>query len=84
MRRLTLTTSYMPNLDLLLSTIFGTISAGAFALAIWCFRKALRISGARDGDLKMFGWALGSLIGLIVSGMTAAYILLPIILHHAR
>ena len=44
------------------------------------FRKALAVSGERDGDLKMFFWACGSMLGLIVSGMSAAYILLPIIL----
>jgi hypothetical protein len=71
----------MFNLDLVLSIVFGTISAAAFAAAVWCFLKALRISGTRDGDLKMFLWAMGTMIGLIVSGMSAAYILLPILLH---
>jgi len=69
------------NLDLILSIVFGTVSASAFAAAVWCFMKALKISGARDGDLKMFLWAMGTMIGLIVSGMSAAYILLPILLH---
>ena len=71
----------MFNLDLILSIVFGTISAGAFAAAVWCFLKAMKISGTRDGDLKMFLWAMGTMIGLIVSGMSAAYILLPILLH---
>jgi hypothetical protein len=39
------------------------------------------VSGEKDGDLKMFLWALGTLLGLILSGMSAAYILLPILLH---
>jgi hypothetical protein len=69
------------NFDLTLLIAFGTISAGALGLAVWCFRKALKVSGTRDGDLKMFVWAMGTMIGLIVSGMSAAYILLPIILH---
>ncbi len=69
------------NLDLILSIVFGTISATAFVLAVWCLRKALKVSGTRDGDLKMFVWAMGSMIGLIVSGMSAAYILLPILIH---
>lgn len=69
------------NLDLILSIAFGTISAGAFGLAIWCFRKALKVSGTKDGDLKMFVWAMGSMLGLIVSGMSAAYILMPILIH---
>jgi hypothetical protein len=67
--------------DTILLICFGTLSAIFFSGAIWCFRRALKVSGERDGDLKMFLWALGTLLGLIVSGMSAAYILLPIILH---
>jgi hypothetical protein len=73
--------SLVPNLDLVLSVTFGAISISAFGLALLCFRKALKASGARDGDLRMFMWAMGTMIGLIVSGMSAGYILLPIILH---
>jgi hypothetical protein len=69
------------NLDLILFVVFGSISVLALTGAILCFRKALAVSGEKDGDLKMFFWAFGSMLGLIVSGMSAAYILLPIILH---
>jgi hypothetical protein len=72
------------NLDFILSVVFGTVSAIAFSFAVWCFRRALRVSGDRDGDLKMFVWAMGSMLGLIVSGMSAGYILLPIILHQFK
>ena len=71
----------MLNFDLILSLVVGTISALAFVAAVWCFRKALKVSGTRNGDLKMFMWAMGTMIGLIVSGMSAAYILLPIVMH---
>ncbi len=71
----------MMNLDLILFVSFGLTSAVALTAAILCFRKALRVSGEKDGDLKMFFWACGSMVGLIISGMSAAYILLPIILH---
>jgi hypothetical protein len=74
----------MPNLDLVLAVVFTLTSAGAFALAIWCFRKAMKVSGTRNGDLKMFGWAMGSMLGLIVSGMSAAYILLPLLFYHSK
>jgi hypothetical protein len=67
--------------DTILLICFGTLSAASFAGAIWCFRRALKVSGEKDGDLKMFLWALGTLLGLIVSGMGTAYILLPILLH---
>jgi hypothetical protein len=68
----------MAKLDLALTLIFGTISFLSLIAAVLCFRKALKVSGERDGDLKMFFWAVGSMIGLIVAGMGAAYILLPI------
>jgi hypothetical protein len=68
-------------LDLILFIVFGIISLTALAAALWCFRKALRVSGEKDGDLKMFLWAMGTMFGLIISGMSAAYILLPIIFH---
>lgn len=74
----------MLNIDVTLSIVFGSISAGAFGMAVWCFRKALKVSGRRDGDLKMFMWAMGTMIGLILCGMSAGYILLPIILHQIR
>ena len=71
----------MANLDLILSIVFGAISSAAFGLAVWCFRKALKVSGQRDPDLKMFVWAMGCMLGLIVSGVSAGYILVPILLH---
>jgi len=72
----------MPTLDLTLSLVFGTLFLAGLAGAAWCFRKSLRVSNQRDGDLKMFFWAMGGLAGLILAGMSAAYILIPIIIHH--
>jgi hypothetical protein len=51
-------------------------------IAFVCFRKSLRVAGDKDGDLKMFFWALGGMVGLILAGMSAVYILLPILLHY--
>jgi hypothetical protein len=65
--------------DALLLAVFGFISLSALTGAVLCFRKALRVAGDKDGDLKMFAWTFGSLLGLIVSGMSAAYILIPIL-----
>jgi hypothetical protein len=65
--------------DALLLVVFGILSLSTLAAAVFCFRMALRVSGQRDGDLKMFAWAFGSFIGLILSGMSAAYILVPIL-----
>lgn len=74
----------MAKLDIVLTLIFGTISLFSLLAAILCFRKAMKVSGERDGDIKMFLWAVGSLIGLILAGMSAAYILLPILFTHTR
>ncbi len=74
----------MAKLDLILTLIFSSLTLlGSFA-TYYCMRKALRVSGERDGDLKMFLWAVGSLIGLIIAGMSAAYFLLPIIFHYSK
>jgi hypothetical protein len=74
----------MGKLDFVLAVTFGTLSFLSLIAAIFCFRKALKVSGERDGDFKMFLWSVGSLIGLIISGMGIAYILLPIFLTYIR
>lgn len=71
----------MAKLDLVLLISFSSIAIAATAGAILAFRQALRVSGQKDGDLKMFFWAAGSMICLIIAGMSAAYILLPILFH---
>ncbi len=70
----------MGKLDLVLLIFFGILSLTSLITAVWCLRKALSVSGEKDGDLRMFLWALGTMFGLIISGMSTAYILLPIIL----
>jgi len=72
----------MAPIDLALTIIFGFFSITGLITAALCFRKALKVAGERDGDLKMFFWTLGVLAGLIVSGMSAAYFLIPIFLHY--
>ena len=71
----------MAKLDLILFAAFGSIVLLSLAGALLTFRQALRVSGKRDGDLKMFFWAAGTMICLIIAGMSAAYILLPILFH---
>ncbi|MBI4536198.1 MAG: hypothetical protein HY708_07960 [Ignavibacteriae bacterium] len=72
----------MAKLDLLLLVAFGTISVSAFGGAVWCLVKALNVAGEKDGDLKMFFWAVGMMLGFIISGVSAAYIVLPILFHN--
>lgn len=71
----------MAPLDLALLVGFGLLFVVGLTGSVLCLRKAMRVSGERDGDVKMFFWAVGSLIGLILAGMSGAYILLPILLH---
>lgn len=71
----------MAPLDRTLFIAFSTITLLFATISVLCFRKAFKVAGERDGDLKMFFWAAGGVIGLIVAGMSLAYILLPILLH---
>ena len=71
----------MAKLDLTLFIAFGLISAAGITTAVLAFRKALSVSGDKDGDLKMLLWASLSMTGLIAAGMSIAYILLPIVFH---
>jgi hypothetical protein len=72
----------MAKLDLLLTIVFGTLSVLGLVVTVLCLRKALRVASEKDGDLKMFFWAVGSMVGLILAGLSSAYILLPILLHY--
>jgi len=69
-------------LDLILTIAFGTLSVAGLIATVLCLRMALRVASEKDGDLKMFFWAVGSLVGIILAGVSSAYILLPIFLHY--
>jgi len=69
----------MGRLDLILLIAFGTVTTVTLGIAIWCWRNALRQARRPDGELPMFFWALGMFAALIVSGLSLAYILIPIL-----
>ena len=71
----------MAKLDLILLLSFGLVSLVMLLVAVLSFRKALAVANQKDGDIKMFLWAVATFISLIISGLSAAYILLPIIFH---
>ena len=71
----------MARLDLLLLLSFGAVVVVATFGAVFTFRQALRVSGEKDGDVKMFLWAAGTMMCLIIAGVSTAYILLPILFH---
>jgi hypothetical protein len=72
----------MATVDVILLASFGFLALLMLALAVVCFRKALAVANQKDGDIKMFLWAVAMFICLIVSGLSAAYILLPIFVHY--
>jgi hypothetical protein len=72
----------MARLDALLLAVFSCLVVLGLAGAVLTFRQALRVSGHRDGDIKMFLWAAGTMLCLILAGVSTAYIVLPIILHY--
>jgi hypothetical protein len=72
----------MARLDLILTIVFGALSVLGLAATVLCLRMAMRAATHKDGDVKMFFWAVGSLIGLVIAGMSTAYILLPILYHY--
>lgn len=69
----------MGKLDLILLIASGTVSTVALSVAVWCWRNALRQARRREGELPMFFWAVGMFAALIVSGLSLAYILIPIL-----
>lgn len=70
----------MTTFDLIvLGIVVFTILFGLLT-AFLCFRKAFRVAGDKDGELRMFFWAMGGLVGLVVAAMVLAYVLLPVLL----
>ncbi len=72
----------MASLDLALLIAFGSLFIISLTSSVFCFRKALKVSNEKDGDLKMFLWASGTMLSVIVAGMSAAYFLLPLFFYY--
>ena len=72
-------------MDRILLIVFGTLSVigiGFGALSIWMAMRAAR--NPKTSELTLAGWSIGALVGLTVGGMSFAYFVIPIILHHLR
>jgi hypothetical protein len=72
----------MGSIDKTIAIVFGTVALLSLVGSILAFRKAFKVSSHRDGDIKMFLWALAGMFCLIVAGMSAAYFLLPLLFFH--
>lgn len=72
-------------MDNILLAIFGTLSLlgiGFGALSTWMAMRAAR--NPKSSELALAGWSVGALVGLTAGGMSLAYFVIPILLHHWR
>lgn len=68
--------------DNILLIVFGILSALGLAIGIMGFGLALKYSRKSEEEIKMAGWAVLGLAGLVIAGMSWAYFLLPILWNH--
>lgn len=70
-------------MDNILLAVFGTLSflgIGFGVLATWMAMRAAR--KPNSSEIALAGWSLGALVGLTAGGMSLAYFVIPILLHH--
>jgi hypothetical protein len=74
----------MAKLDALLFWGFLSVGVLGLALAGFAFYRAFKNANFKKDPegIRMFLWSAAGLLGLIVAGMSAAYILFPIIVHY--
>jgi hypothetical protein len=72
----------MAVLDKILFWVFLIISIISLIWSFFAFYKSLKSAKYNDEGLRMFFWAAGGLIGLIIAGVAFAYFLIPIIAHY--
>lgn len=68
--------------DNILLIVFGTISGLGLIAAMVCLVFAVKSAKKPEGELKMALWSFGALAGLVLSGMSFAYFIIPILLNH--
>ncbi len=73
----------MAILDKILLWSFICIGLLSLAWSGFAFYRAFKAVDYKDDGFKMFLWAAGGLLGLVIAGMSAIYFLLPIILHYS-
>jgi hypothetical protein len=72
-------------MDNVLLAVFGTLSI--FGIGFGAFSTWMAMRAARDpksSELALAGWSVGALLGLTAGGMSLAYFVIPILLHHWR
>jgi len=75
----------MAVLDKFLFYFFLFLSVAGLVWSVFAFYRAFKNADFKKDPegLRMFLWSVGGLAGLIIAGMSAAYILLPIIFHYS-
>lgn len=75
----------MAKLDNLLFWFFLLLGAAGMTWSAFAFYRAFKNADfKKDPDgFRMFLWSVAGLAGLILAGMSLAYILLPIIFHYS-
>lgn len=73
----------MAILDKILFWGFLMISTISLLWSSFAFYKSIKSAKYDDEGLRMFFWAVGGMLGLIIAGVGIAYFLLPIIAHYA-
>lgn len=68
--------------DNILLIVFGTLSVLGLAFGGLSLYFAIQQAKKKDGEVKMAFWAFGTLAGLVLAGMSFAYFIIPILLHH--
>lgn len=67
-------------MDNILLVVFGGLSTLALAVGVVAFTLALKYAKKKDGEGKMIAWAIVGLAGIVFSGMSWAYFLIPILI----
>ena len=74
----------MARLDEILFWLFLTLTIVGIGWSGFAFYKALKWANPKDDPdgIRMFLWACAALVGLVLAGMSAAYVLFPIVSHY--
>ncbi|GJQ19842.1 MAG: hypothetical protein HBSIN02_01970 [Bacteroidia bacterium] len=67
--------------DNFLLAVFGVVSLLGLAAGVAGFALAIKYAKKPDGEIRMAIWAFVGLAGLVASGMSWAYFLLPILIN---
>ena len=74
----------MGPLDTILFWFFSTLAVLGLVLMVISIYRAMKAVGRNDEGLRMFFWAVGALVGLILTSVSLVYILLPLLFFYSK